>query len=148
MTMIANLGALVGGVLVALTSDRFGRRRSIACGLGLAVLVIPLWVFSPTIAMLALGAFFIQFGVHGAWGVVPAHISELVPDQIRGFMPGFAYQCGILLAGSITYLQALFGGATSYSNAMALTALVVFASTAVVVSLGPEKKGVVFGEAD
>ncbi len=148
MTMIANLGALVGGILVALTSDRFGRRRSIACGLALAVLVIPLWVFSPTIAMLALGAFFIQFGVHGAWGVVPAHISELVPDQIRGFMPGFAYQCGILLAGSITYLQALFGSATSYSNAMALTALVVFASTAVVVSLGPEKKGVVFGKAD
>src|SRR5438876_7193318 len=66
MTMIANLGALVGGVLVALTSDRFGRRWSIACGLGLAVLVIPLWVFSHTIAMLALGAFFIQFGVHGA----------------------------------------------------------------------------------
>ncbi|PYR87418.1 MAG: MFS transporter [Acidobacteria bacterium] len=148
MTMIANLGALVGGILVALTSDRFGRRRSIACGLALAVLVIPLWVFSPTIAMLALGAFFIQFGVHGAWGVVPAHISELVPDQIRGFMPGFAYQCGILLAGSITYLQALFGSATSYSNAMALTALVVFASTAVVVSLGPEKKGVIFGRSE
>ena len=145
MTMIANLGALVGGVLVAMTSDRFGRRRCIASGLGLAVLVIPLWVFSPNTALLALGAFFIQFGVHGGWGVVPAHISELVPDQIRGFMPGFAYQCGILLAGSITYLQALFGGATSYSNAMALTALAVFASTAVIVSIGPEKKGVVFG---
>src|SRR5437867_9482814 len=146
MTMIANLGALVGGVRVALTSDRFGRRWSIACGLGLAGLVIPLWVFSPTIALLAVGAFFIQFGVHGAWGVVPAHISELVPDQIRGFMPGFAYQCGILLAGTITYLQALFGSATSYSNAMALTALVVFASTAAVVSLGPEKKGIIFGK--
>src|SRR5262252_2753725 len=67
MTMIANLGALVGGVLVAMISDRAGRRRSIAMGLGLAVLVIPLWVFSPNTAMLALGAFFIQFGVHGAW---------------------------------------------------------------------------------
>ena len=145
MTMIANLGALVGGVLVAMISDRAGRRRSIVCGLGIAILVIPLWVFSPSTAMLALGAFLIQFGVHGAWGVVPAHISELVPDQIRGFMPGFAYQCGILLAGTITYLQALFGSATSYSNAMALTAVAVFASTAVVVSLGPEKRGVVFG---
>jgi MFS transporter, SHS family, lactate transporter len=145
MTMIANLGALVGGILVAMTSDRIGRRRSVAAGLGIAILVIPLWVFSPITAMLAAGAFLIQFGVHGAWGVVPAHISELVPDQIRGFMPGFAYQCGILFAGSITYLQALFGGATSYSNAMALTALVVFASTALVVTVGPEKKGVVFG---
>src|SRR5262249_21798746 len=112
MTMIANLGALVGGIFVAMTSDRIGRRRSIAAGLGIAILVIPLWVFSPVTAMLAAGAFLIQFGVHGAWGVVPAHISELVPDQIRGFMPGFAYQCGILFAGSITYLQALFGGAT------------------------------------
>src|SRR5438477_10887306 len=145
MTMAANLGALAGGLLVWVASGRFGRRRSIACGLSLAVLVIPLWVFSPGTALLALGAFFIQFGVHGAWGVVPAQISELVPDHIRGFMPGFAYQCGILLAGSITYLQALFGGATSYSNAMALTAAVVFASTAIVISLGPEKKGVVFG---
>ena len=126
-------------------SDRFGRRRSIACGLGIAILVIPLWVFSPATAMLALGAFMIQFGVHGAWGVVPAHISELAPDQIRGFMPGFAYQCGIFLAGSITYLEARFAGATSYSNAMALTAAVVFATTAIVISVGPEKKGIVFG---
>src|SRR5215831_16980469 len=140
MTMVANLGALVGGIVVAMTSDRIGRRRSIASGLGVAILVIPLWVFSPATAMLAAGAFLIQFGVHGAWGVVPAHISELVPDQIRGFMPGFAYQCGILFAGSIAYIQALFGAATSYSNAMALTALVVFGVTALVASAGPEKK--------
>src|SRR4051812_5199294 len=145
MTMIANLGALTGGILIAMTSDRIGRRRSIACGLGVAILVIPLWVFSPTTAMLAAGAFLIQFGVHGAWGVVPAHISELAPDSIRGFMPGFAYQCGILLAGTITYIQARFGALTSYSNAMALTAAVVFASTAIVILVGPEKKGITFG---
>src|SRR5437867_8883046 len=148
MTMIANLGALVGGILVAMTSDRIVRRRSIASGLCIAILVILLWVVSPVTAMLAVGAFVIQFGVHGAWGVVPAHISELVPDHIRGFMPGFAYQCGILLAGSITTIQALFGGATSYANAMALTSLAVFASTVIIVSLGPEKKGVVFGKQD
>src|SRR3989442_13067305 len=69
MTMIANLGALVGGILVALTSDRFGRRPSISCGLAIAVLVIPLCAFFPTIAMLAMGAVFMQFGVYGAWGV-------------------------------------------------------------------------------
>src|SRR5207244_11141749 len=130
MTRSANLDALTGGILVAMSSDRIGRRRSIAMGLGIAILVIPLWVFSPTTAMLAAGAFLIQFGVHGAWGVVPAHISELVPDQIRGFMPGFALQCGILFAGRITYLQAVFGRATSYSNAMALTSLAVFAGAA------------------
>ena len=145
MTIISNFGALAGGILIAMMSDRLGRRRSIACGLGLAILVIPLWAFSPTTALLAAGAFLIQFGVHGAWGVVPAHISELAPDHIRGFMPGFAYQCGIFFAGTITYVQAVFGNATSYSNAMALTALVVFAGTAMIVLLGPEKKGVTFG---
>jgi SHS family lactate transporter-like MFS transporter len=145
MTIIANLGALFGGVLIGLMSDRLGRRKSMVTALGLAILIVPLWAFSPTTAMLAAGAFLLQFTVHGAWGVVPAHVSELVPDQIRGFLPGFAYQCGILLAGSIAYLEAVFASHTSYSNAMALTAIVVFAGTAVVASLGPEKKGIRFG---
>ena len=145
MTVIANLGALVGGILTGLISDHIGRRRSIGFGLALAMLIVPLWAFSPTTALLAAGAFLLQFTVHGAWGVVPAHISELAPDHIRGFLPGFAYQCGILLAGSVTYLEAVFAGRTSYSNAMALTALVVFAGTAIIISIGPERKGVRFG---
>src|SRR6266581_8514981 len=145
MTVIANLGALVGGILTGLISDYIGRRRSIGFGLALAMLIVPLWAFSPTTALLAAGAFLLQFTVHGAWGVVPAHISELAPDHIRGFLPGFAYQCGILLAGSVTYLEAVFAGRTSYSNAMALTALVVFAGTAIIISIGPERKGVRFG---
>src|SRR5207244_12432537 len=121
MTRSANLDALTGGILVAMSSNRIGRRRSIAMGVGIAILVIPLWAFSPATAMLAAGAFLIQFGVHGAWGVVPAHISELVPDQIRGFMPGFAYQCGIFFAGSITYLQARVAAAATDSTAMGLS---------------------------
>jgi len=145
MTVIANLGALVGGILIGTISDRFGRRRSIVMGLGFSMLIIPLWAFSPGTALLALGAFFMQFGVHGAWGVVPAHISELAPDHSRGFLPGFAYQCGILFAGVVTYFEAVLAARTSYSNAMALTALVVFALTAIVISLGPEKRGIRFG---
>ena len=111
------------------------------------MLIVPLWAFSATTALLAAGGFLLQFTVHGAWGVVPAHISELAPDHIRGFLPGFAYQCGILLAGSVTYLEAVFAARTSYSNAMALTALVVFAGTVIIIAVGPEKKGVVFGGA-
>ncbi len=61
-------------------------------------------------------------------------------------MPGFAYQCGMLLAGSIGYIEAVFAHRTSYANAMALTVLVVFLGAALVIALGPEKRGVQFGQ--
>jgi SHS family lactate transporter-like MFS transporter len=109
------------------------------------ILVIPLWAFSPTTAMLAAGAFLLQFAVQGAWGIVPAQMTELSPNHIRGFLPGFAYQCGILLASSVTYIEAVFSARTSYSHAMALTALVVFAGASVVIGLGWEKRGIKFG---
>jgi MFS transporter, SHS family, lactate transporter len=92
-----------------------------------------------------LGAFLMQFMVQGAWGIIPAHITELSPDSVRGFFPGFAYQCGVLIAGSVAYLEALFAKKMNYANAMALTALTVFCICAVVVALGKEKRGIEFG---
>ena len=92
-----------------------------------------------------IGAFLIQFMVQGAWGIIPAHLSELSPDSVRGFLPGFAYQCGVLLAGSVAYVEAILAEHTSYANAMALTAFVVFTLAAVVVALGREQKGIQFG---
>jgi SHS family lactate transporter-like MFS transporter len=96
--------------------------------------------------MLVLGAFLLQFLVQGAWGVVPAHINELAPDAVRGFLPGFAYQCGVLIAGSVAYIEAVFAARFSYSGAMALTALTVFSLAAVVVALGRERHGIEFGQ--
>ena len=75
-------------------SDRIGRRSAIVLALLLAVLVIPMWAFARSVAVLWAGGFLIQFMVQGAWGVIPAHITELSPDSVRGFLPGFAYQCG------------------------------------------------------
>jgi SHS family lactate transporter-like MFS transporter len=95
--------------------------------------------------LLIAGAFLIQFMVQGAWGIIPAHLSELSPDSVRGFLPGFAYQCGVLLAGSVAYVEAILAEHTSYANAMALTASVVFTLAAVVVALGREQKGIQFG---
>jgi SHS family lactate transporter-like MFS transporter len=112
----------------------------------LAVVVIPLWAYAPTTALLVLGAFLMQFMVQGAWGVIPAHITELSPDSVRGFLPGFAYQCGVLLAGSVAYLEAVFARHTTYANAMALTAFTVFTLGAIVVALGRERRGATFGE--
>lgn len=144
MTIIANAGAIVGGVVIGLFSDRIGRRKSMIAALMLAILVIPLWAFSATTAMLAAGAFLLQFGVQGAWGIVPAQMTELTPDHIRGFLPGFAYQCGILLAGSVAYIEAIFSGG-GYSHSMSMTALVVFAGAAIVIGCGWEKPGIEFG---
>jgi SHS family lactate transporter-like MFS transporter len=146
ITAISMVGAILGGVLFGFFSDRFGRRRAMIIALIGAILCIPLWAYAPSLTLLVLGAFLIQFMVQGAWGVIPAHLSELSPDSVRGFLPGFAYQCGVLLAGSVAYIEATLAEHTSYANAMALTALVVFTLAAIVVSLGREKKGIQFGE--
>jgi len=145
IVVIYNIGALVGGILFGLYSDRFGRRRGMATAFLLATVMIPFWAYAPNTPLLVLGAFLMQFMVQGAWGVIPAHITELSPDSVRGFLPGLAYQCGVLLASSVPYTVAVFSKSLNYSTAMALTSLTVFLLGIAVILLGPEKKGAPFG---
>src|SRR6266404_6508264 len=146
VTAISMFGAIAGGVVVGLISDRFGRRRSMIAALAGALAVIPLWAFSPSLVLLITGGFLMQFMVQGAWGVIPAHLSELSPDSVRGFLPGFAYQCGVLLAGSVAYIEALFAKRMSYATAMALTAVAVFIGAIIITALGREQRGIRFGD--
>jgi SHS family lactate transporter-like MFS transporter len=139
------VGAIAGGILFGLGSDRLGRRRAIVLALGLAVLVIPLWAFAPSLPLLVMGAFLMQFMVQGAWGVIPAHITELSPDSVRGFLPGFGYQCGVLLGGTVSYVEAVLAKHLSYAHAMALTAATVFLLASMAVALGRERRGAIFG---
>jgi MFS transporter, SHS family, lactate transporter len=143
--MIYNLGALLGGVCFGLLSDRFGRRRSMALALLLAVVMIPMWCGDLGARWLVPGAFLIQFAVQGAWGVIPAHITELSPWAVRGFLPGFAYQCGVLLAGNAAHIEAQLSKHGAYSSAMAVTAFTVCCLGAFVIIVGPERKGAEFG---
>ena len=145
LTAFSMVGAISGGVLVGLVSDRWGRRRSIAVALVGALATIPLWAFAPSLALLVAGAFLMQLFVQGAWGVIPAHITELAPDAVRGFLPGFAYQCGVLIAGTIATLEALAARRTGYAVAMAVTGGVVFSVCALVALLGPERRGIEYG---
>jgi SHS family lactate transporter-like MFS transporter len=145
ITALSMVGAILGGLLFGFLSDRFGRRRAMILALACAIAMVPLWAYAPSLALLVAGAFLIQFMVQGAWGIIPAHLSELSPDSVRGFLPGFAYQCGVLLAGAVGYFEALLAERTSYANAMALTAAVVFILAGIVVMLGNENKGVQFG---
>jgi SHS family lactate transporter-like MFS transporter len=145
LTAFSMIGAIIGGVCFGYLSDRIGRRRSIVLALVLAILMIPLWAFSPSIIGLVIGAFAMQFMVQGAWGVIPAHITELSPDSVRGFLPGFAYQCGVLLASSVGYLEALLAARTSYAQSMAIMALTVFSAAAIIAWAGRERHRVEFG---
>jgi SHS family lactate transporter-like MFS transporter len=146
ITGLSMVGAIIGGVVFGFISDRWGRKRSMILALICAIAVVPLWAFAPSLALLILGAFLLQFMVQGAWGIIPAHLSELSPDSVRGFLPGFAYQCGVLLAGSVAYIEALFAERMSYGAAMSLTAVTVFAGAIVAVAAGREKRGIRFGE--
>ena len=145
IVMVANVGAIIGGIAMGRYSDRAGRRRSMITSLLLALLVIPLWAYAPTVTLLVAGAFLIQFLVQGAWGVVPAHINELVPDSVRGFLPGFAYQCGMAAAGLAPSIQEALAGRIGYPGAMAGTCLIAFSVTALIVKSGRERHAAEFG---
>ncbi|MFL6528001.1 MAG: MFS transporter [Chthoniobacterales bacterium] len=146
--VIYAFGAICGGTIVGHLSQKFGRRRAIiGCAL-LGVLVIPAWVFSPSLALLVLGGFVMQFMVQGAWGVVPVHLNELSPAGLRGTFPGFAYQLGNLLAANTAVIEARLAqhfrdanGHADYAKGMALFALVIFVVLAIVAAIGREERG-------
>ncbi len=145
LTAFSMVGAITGGIVTGLISDRIGRRRAIVGTLLLAVFAIPMWAFAPTLALLWIGAFVMQFMVQGAWGVIPAHITELSPDGVRGFLPGFAYQCGALLAGLVPLLEARVAEHMSYARSMATIGAVLFVLAALAAWLGKERRAVRFG---
>ena len=146
--VIFNIGAILGGLTFGMFSQRIGRRRTIVIAALLAILVIPLWAFSHTAVALAIGAFIMQFFVQGAWGVVPAHLNELSPPEVRGTFPGFTYQLGNLLA-SVNYtlqsgLADRFHG--DYGLALAIVVAIVAAVLALLAGFGPEAKDTAFVE--
>jgi MFS transporter, SHS family, lactate transporter len=145
VTAFSMLGAISGGLAFGYFSDRRGRRRAMVTALLLGVLVIPLWVFAPNLALVLAGGYLMQFMVQGAWGVIPAHINELSPDALRGFFPGLAYQLGVLVAAGSPYFEARMARHMSYGQAMGIFALVVLSLGALVVWLGPEARGAEFG---
>src|SRR5262249_9775419 len=144
LTMISNVGAIVGGLGFGYFSDLKGRRRAMITASVGALLVVPLWIAAPDTALIALGGFLIQFFVQGAWGVIPAHINELSPGHLRGFFPGFAYQLGVAAASSITFVEAVLGEHFTYAQSMGVLAATVIVGVGLVTALGPEAHGVSF----
>lgn len=144
IAIVYNIGALAGGVIFGSWSERIGRRRAIVIAALLSLPAIPLFAFSHTAPMLALGAFLMQFMVQGAWGVIPAHLNELSPPAVRGTLPGFAYQIGNLLSSRNSVIQAKlaerrYGG--NFAPVLGWTVLIIAALVAIVTWSGYERRG-------
>lgn len=142
ITIVMNLGALVGGVCFGALSERIGRRRAIVLSAALALPMIPMWAYSHTAVMFAVGAFLMQFMVQGAWGIVPAHLNELSPPAVRAVLPGFAYQLGNLLMSRMGPFQSGIAEAhhNDYAHILAWTLAVVAVALIVVTALGREAR--------
>jgi SHS family lactate transporter-like MFS transporter len=144
IVVIANLGALAGGICCGTLSERFGRRRTILWASLLAIPMIPLWAWTHTVVLLAVGGFLMQFMVQGAWGVIPAHLNELAPAPVRAILPGVAYQMGNLFSSRNSVFQAEWAGRFSgglLHTALSGTVVVVAVLVAALTVLGPEAKG-------
>jgi MFS transporter, SHS family, lactate transporter len=141
LAMIYNVGAILGTVSVGHISERLGRRWSMIAALALCLLVIPAWAFGHSLAMLTAGAFLMQVGVQGAWGVIPAHLNELSPDAVRSLFPGFVYQLGVLFGSPTNSIEYALRDRVGYQ--WALTGFEGFTILALIVvfALGPERKG-------
>jgi SHS family lactate transporter-like MFS transporter len=160
ITVVANVGAIIGGILFGYYSQYWGRRRAIIIASILGILMIPFWsglIRIPGIGLLAsiaLGAFLLQFMVQGAWGVIPAHLNELSPTDVRGTFPGLAYQLGNLFASFVVTLEIILAqslGSVAKPDLGKALAIFAFCSFLVVIlfaAIGREARGIDFQEVD
>jgi SHS family lactate transporter-like MFS transporter len=103
---------------------------------------------APGTALLIVGGFLMQFMVQGAWGVVPVHLNEISPGDVRGTFPGLAYQLGNFAAAYAAQQQAWLAekfqtaeGTPNYALTMALVECVVFVAVIVLAATGREERG-------
>ncbi|USP75447.1 hypothetical protein yc1106_02721 [Curvularia clavata] len=149
--VVANLGAMTGGTVVGYCSSIFGRRICIIvmCIIG-GALLYP-YTFVSSNAVIA-AAFFQQFCVQGAWGVIPIHLMELSPGSFRTFVVGTSYQLGNLASSASSTIEATIGerfplppkGSTSrykYGLVICIFMGCVYAYVILLTTLGPEYRG-------
>ena len=139
-----NIGAIIGGLCFGGISEKIGRRKAIFYAALIALPVLPLWAFSSDPMMLAAGAFLMQISVQGAWGVIPVHLNEISPDEVRATFPGLVYQLGNLLASVNLYLQTRLAEANdkNYSIALVLVAGVTAVVIASLIMFSRERHGI------
>jgi len=140
--VLYGLGSIVGGIVFGALSEKWGRKRAIITAALLSIPVIPLYAYGHTVLTLGVGAVLMQFMVQGAWGVVPAYLTELSPAPVRATAPGLAYQLGGLITSWNGVLQARVAEWWgTYPPVLAITVVVVALTLAGLAALGHEAKG-------
>ncbi|KAF9236964.1 carboxylic acid transporter protein [Melanogaster broomeanus] len=159
-TIIGNCGAITGGALAGYSSQYVGRRLTIVICVLLVGSFIPLWILPNSFSGLAAGAFCIQFGVQGAWGVIPIQLAEMSPPAFRATFPGVAYQLGNMISSASAQIEATGGrnlrttlivdgqptNVPDYATVQGIFIGVVAAFVIVVTILGPENHSSHFEE--
>lgn len=146
--ILYNIGAIIGALCFGHISQTLGRRKAILLALIMALLSIPAWAFGGSLLSLTLGSFFMQMGVQGAWGVIPAHINELSPAAVRSLFPGFVYQLGVLLASPATAIELVMRDHFGYPWALTAFEVAVILVLMLLFWFGPEAHGRDFMRAD
>jgi SHS family lactate transporter-like MFS transporter len=140
--VLYGLGSIAGGIVFGALSERWGRKRAIVAAALLAIPVIPLYAYGHSALVLGLGAVLMQFMVQGAWGVVPAYLTELSPAAIRATAPGLAYQLGGLITSWNGKGQALAAERWgNYPAVLAISVAVIALALAAIASQGRDPKG-------
>jgi len=140
--VLYGVGSILGGFVFGTLSERWGRKRAIVTAALLSIPVIPLWAYGHSAWTLGAGAVLMQFMVQGAWGVVPAYLTELSPAPVRATAPGLAYQLGGLVTSWNGKAQALAAERWgNYPAVLAITVIVVALALAGLALMGREAKG-------
>ena len=147
IAVVYNVGAIIGGLFFGTMSQRFGRRYTVVFCALLGLPIVPLFAYSRTAALLCLGSFLMQLCVQGAWGVIPAHLTEMSPDAIRGLYPGVTYQLGNLLAAFNLPIQERLAESHGYPFALAATIVPVLLAVTLLTLIGKDATGIQFGTA-
>ncbi|KAJ1730756.1 Carboxylic acid transporter [Coemansia biformis] len=152
-TVVGNVGAIIGGIFFGYISEYLGRRRTIAICAICGACFVPLWILPSAFGALLTGAFFMQIFVQGAWGVIPAFLSEISPAAFRATFPGLSYQLGNLISASASQIEATLGeknplpelrnGKTvpDYGRVQGILIGIIFACVLVLAVIGREEKG-------
>lgn len=146
--ILYSAAGIFGALLFGHVSEKIGRRYSVLLALALCLVSIPGWAFGATVLVLTLGSCFMQAGVQGAWGVIPAHINELSPSSVRGLFPGFVYQLGFIIASPATAVELKLKGWLGYSWALTAFEVTVILALIVLFLFGPEARGKDFSDPD